>query len=144
MKGQELTEKAEKETAAAYTPEEKEYLEEYRRELSGIRPAEAGERERLFEAAAAGDGLAKSRSTELYLMTVLGIAEQMHTKEVFLGDLVQEEMSVFCLRWIFWTVRKMRKHFCWMNPSGNGTDDRRTAGTEALRQKDGTTGQSSG
>lgn len=23
-------------------------------------------------------------------------------------------MSVFCLRWIFWTVRKMRKHFCWM------------------------------
>lgn len=90
MKGQELTEKAEKETAAAYTPEEKEYLEEYRRELSGIRPAEAGERERLFEAAAAGDGLAKSRLTELYLMTVLGIAEQMHTKEVFLGDLVQE------------------------------------------------------
>lgn len=87
MKGQELTEK---ETAAAYTPEEKEYLEEYRRELSGIRPAEAGERERLFEAAAAGDGLAKSRLTELYLMTVLGIAEQMHTKEVFLGDLVQE------------------------------------------------------
>lgn len=90
MKGQELTEKAEKETAAAYTPEEKEYLEEYRRELSGIRPAEAGERERLFEAAAAGDGLAKSRLTELYLMTVLGIAEQMHTKEVFLGELVQE------------------------------------------------------
>lgn len=90
LKEKAVNEKTEEDTQAVYTPEEQEYLEEYRRELSGICQEEAGEKERLFEAAAAGDVLAKSRLTELYLSAVLGIAEQMHCQEVFLGDLVQE------------------------------------------------------
>lgn len=90
MKETELKGQTEESVQVEYTSGEKEYLEEYRRELSGISPEEEGEKERLFKAAAAGDALAKSRLTELYLSTVLGIAEQMHSEEIFLGDLVQE------------------------------------------------------
>lgn len=94
MKEQSLTETKEeaikKEADTGYTQEEQEYLEEYRKELALIQSEEEGEKNRLFEEAVKGDALAKSRLTELYLPMVLGIAEQMHCKEVFLGDLVQE------------------------------------------------------
>ncbi len=90
MKEHDLAEKKAEETNTAYTQEEEAYLKEYRKEISTIVSEEDGEKSRLFEAAVKGDALAKSRLTELYLPMVLGIAEQLHCKEVFLGDLVQE------------------------------------------------------
>lgn len=99
MKSSELTEgraavgKAEKASAdlsGKYTSEERQYREEYRQDLSEVKPPLPGERERLFLEAAAGDALAKGRLTELYLPVVLEIAEEMYCEGIYLGDMVQE------------------------------------------------------
>lgn len=78
------------EQTIVYTTEEQAYLERYREDLRAMKPEREGEREELFAAVAAGDALAKSRLIEIYLPTVVDIAEELYHAEVFLGDLVQE------------------------------------------------------
>lgn len=72
------------------TVEEEAYLKSYLKNLETVREEEEGERISLFQSAVAGDALAKSRLTELYLKEVVTLARQMHCQEVFLGDLIQE------------------------------------------------------
>lgn len=85
-----VTEKTEEQSEELYTEEEKRYLARYMEELKIIREEEDGERQRLFEAAAAGDALARGRLIELYLSRVVEAAKELYHKEVFLGDLIQE------------------------------------------------------
>lgn len=73
-----------------FTAEEAEYLREYMEDLAAMKPAEEGELEELFEAAAQQDALAKSRLIELYLPTVVEIAKELHEPGIYLGDMVQE------------------------------------------------------
>lgn len=70
--------------------DEQQYLKEYQQNLQGIHPEQADERKRLFEQAAAGDGIAKSRLIELYLPRVAELAREMKHPEVFIGDMIQE------------------------------------------------------
>lgn len=74
----------------ALTLDEENYLKEYKNDLSAVKPEQPGEKMRLFEQAAAGDVLAKSRLTEIYLPKVLDISRKMHDGTAFLGDMVQE------------------------------------------------------
>ena len=86
MKGQELTEKAEKETAAAYTPEEKEYLEEY---LETFGNTEGFDREQLFQELRQGADV-KEQILKSYQKELVQIAKELHSGEIFFGDLLQE------------------------------------------------------
>lgn len=85
-------EEAEKEAEKQvhFTREEQAYLKEYLKDLEAVRQEADGERKVLFEKAAKGDALAKSRLVEIYLKEVVEIAKKMYHREVFLGDLVQE------------------------------------------------------
>lgn len=72
------------------TSDEENYLKEYKKDLSAVKPEQSGEKIRLFSQAAEGDALAKSRLVEIYLPYVLNISMNMHDGTVFLGDMVQE------------------------------------------------------
>lgn len=84
-----VTEKEEQQEEC-YTEEEKRYLARYMEEIHMIKEEEEGERQKLFEASAAGDALARARLIELYLESVVETAKELYHKEVFLGDLIQE------------------------------------------------------
>lgn len=84
-----VTEK-EEQPEECYTEEEKRYLARYMEEIHMIKEEEEGERQKLFEASAAGDALARARLIELYLESVVETAKELYHKEVFLGDLIQE------------------------------------------------------
>lgn len=75
---------------ADYTEEEKRYLEEYRRDLQAIRPADAKELRQLHRQAANGEEASRGRLVEVYLKEIVDLAEQMHRPDVFIGDLIQE------------------------------------------------------
>lgn len=82
--------KIQEEAKEELTEAEKRYLEEYERELAGLRAEEEGEKNRLFTQIIAGDTLAKSRMIELYLKEVVELAKALRHPEIFLEDLVQE------------------------------------------------------
>lgn len=81
---------AAKETDQVLSEEEKAYLAGYMNELEGIVPAAGEEKVCLFERAAAGDGIARSRLIELYLSRVAELAREMKHPDVFIGDMIQE------------------------------------------------------
>ena len=85
-----VTEKTEENPEEHYTEKEKRYLDRYMEEIRMIKEEEEGERQKLFEASAAGDALARGKLIELYLESVVETAKEMYHKEVFLGDLIQE------------------------------------------------------
>lgn len=82
--------KQEEKETFEFTEEEKEYLKEYEKEISIIKPEVDGERTTLFGQVLSGDILAKDRLVELYLKEVVEVAKEMRTQEVFIGDLIQE------------------------------------------------------
>lgn len=69
--------------------EEEEYLKAY---MDGVNPGYVSEEEReiLFRRAAEGIIEAKQRLIELYLPEVVRIVRNMHRKEIFAGDMLQE------------------------------------------------------
>lgn len=79
----------EKKDADPLSPEEEEYLKAY---MDGIDPGPVSEAERdlLFQDAGAGSIEAKQRLIELYLPQVVQIVRNMHRKEIFAGDMLQE------------------------------------------------------
>lgn len=85
-----MANKCEEESGVNYTEEEKQYLEEYLQELSGIKEIDDSEKNSLLEQALKGEEFAKARLIEAYLKQVVEIAKEMYHPEIFLGDLVQE------------------------------------------------------
>ncbi len=73
-----------------YSEEEKAYLDEYLTDLKAFRTEAEGEKAQLFAKLLQGDGSAKNRLTELYLKEVVGVAKDLHTENIFIGDLIQE------------------------------------------------------
>ena len=62
----------------------------YLEDLKQIPPAGEGEEESLYAPAAAGDGDAIRRLSELYLYTVMAIAKEYAKGSIPVGDLIQE------------------------------------------------------
>ncbi len=80
----------EEEEAITYSEEEQAYLKEYLKDLEAFKDMDENEKNILFEKVLQGDRVAKQRLTEVYLKTVVEIAQKMYHPEVFLGDLIQE------------------------------------------------------
>lgn len=73
-----------------YSQEEQEYLEEYLDALEQITKEAEGERSLLLEQACKGETKSKKRLAELYMKEVMEIAKELHTGEVFIGDMIAE------------------------------------------------------
>lgn len=71
------------------TPEEREYLEEYRRSL-GATEFQAEEAGRWFKELEGGNGSAKEKLVEMYLPVAAEIARAMYCDGMHLADLIQE------------------------------------------------------
>lgn len=80
----------EEEETITYSEEEQAYLKEYLKDLEAFKDMDENEKNILFEKVLQGDRVAKQRLTEVYLKTVVEIAQKMYHPEVFLGDLIQE------------------------------------------------------
>lgn len=80
----------EEEEAITYSEEEQAYLKEYLKDLEAFKDMDENEKNILFDKVLHGDSVAKQRLTEVYLKTVVEIAQKMYHPEVFLGDLIQE------------------------------------------------------
>ena len=78
------------EKEAKLTPEEQEFLDQYRKELEYIVSLEEEELLELCRAAEEGDGGAKARLTEQLLPEVIQAARGLAGQGLPLGDLVQE------------------------------------------------------
>jgi len=81
---------ADKETVQALSEDDKTYLKEYMQDIQGIVHVTDAEKYQLFEQAAAGDKIARSRLLELYLARVADIAAELKHPDVFIGDMIQE------------------------------------------------------
>ena len=73
-----------------FSEEEEAYLREYEDKLRQYPILTEEERPELYRKASTGDALAMSRLMEGYLHEVLALAKELHTPEVFIGDLIQE------------------------------------------------------
>lgn len=69
--------------------EEEEYLQEYLESLAFV-SEKPGEREVLFSKAQIGERAAVNRLAELYFPMAAKLCAEHHTKELFLGDMIQE------------------------------------------------------
>lgn len=70
--------------------DEEAYLSEYLKDLGAIKIGSDDEVLTLFEEINNGNALAKSRMTEIYLPRVVEIGKEMHHRELFVGDIIQE------------------------------------------------------
>lgn len=78
-------------TRVPLNPEEKAYLEEYKRDLAeGIAKAGEDERKAFVQALERGDANAKGRLAGLYMPLAADLAAEMNCEEIPLADLIQE------------------------------------------------------
>lgn len=83
-------EMAAEESTVELTQDELDYLAEYQADLQAFKPEQEGELEELYKQLTSGSDTAKVRFTEIYLPRIINLAKEMHTGEMFLGDLIQE------------------------------------------------------
>lgn len=108
-----------RETEPSLDPEDEKFLRQYRENAKSIRPCDSGERRALFQKASQGDPGAVQRLTELYLLHVAELAEELHVADVPVADLIQEgnlylllalrempEKETDCHRWLMERVRE--------------------------------------
>lgn len=70
--------------------EEKQYLKEYQETLKEVTPAKEGEVLGLYRDMEAGNRQAAARLAELFLPQVIRICQELHRRDYFLGDMIQE------------------------------------------------------
>lgn len=80
----------EEESKVELSQDEIDYLSEYETDLAAFKAEQEGELSQLYKQIITGDDLAKRRLTEIYLPRIINLAKDMHTGEMFLGDLIQE------------------------------------------------------
>lgn len=76
--------------AVPLTAEEEIYLREYLGNLGGTETVSSDELEPLYSKMAVKDPAAYQRLTEIFLPKVAAAAKEYHTRDIFLGDLIQE------------------------------------------------------
>lgn len=78
------------EERSALSPEDEKFLRRYREEAARIPAEKEGERQELLRLAAQKEDAVFERLSELYLLPVADLAEEMYCREVSAADLVQE------------------------------------------------------
>ncbi len=70
--------------------QEEQYLAEYEKNLAGIAKADQEELETLYQSMERGDSQASGRLAEVFLPKVIQASKELHRKNYFLGDMIQE------------------------------------------------------